>query len=180
MKDGAEYFERARKNAVEYILTMRKLDNALGKSPSVYPIIKGKLDRAQRHLNAMLDELESIDRQLETNRRWFGYSDVRMFINQVMIAAGPAVDLLSNAKAAIRRDPATRAKREQKTAVRLAHLYLERPGEPNRGTRELARRIMLAAGIEEPTEEAMTKWLREIRKDAVARDSRANISFPAK
>ena len=172
--------DRSIKKAVECILKMREFDNALGKSPIVYPIIKGKLDRAERHLSLMFDELESIDKQLETNRRWFGYFDVRLFIKPAMIAAGPALDLLADAKAAIRRNPATRAKPEQWTAVFLAHIYLERPGEPNRGTRELARRIMLAAGIEEPTEEAMTKWLREIRKDAVARDSRANISFPAK
>ena len=165
--------ERSTKNAVEYILKMREFDNALGKSPTVYPIIKGKLDRAKRHLILMFDELESIDKQLETNRRWFGYFDVRLFIKPAMIAAGPALDLLSDAEAAIRRDPATRAKREQRTAVLLAHLYLERPGEPNRATRKLARRIMLSAGIDEPTEEAMTKWLREIRADAIARDSRA-------
>ena len=159
--------------SAQYIRDRREQERRYGKGAEDYKILKGKLDRAERHLQAMLDELTSITTQMDMNNRWAGYWEVERYVRKARQAAGGAIGPLSDANVVIRRDPATRAMREQKTAINQAHAFLEPPGKPNRGTRDLARRIMDAAGIEHPSTEAITKWLREIRAEADEADRQA-------
>jgi hypothetical protein len=171
MKDAD--LEKCIQDSAQYIRNRRKLEREFGKGAEDYEILKGKLDRADRKLNEMLDELTGITVQMQSNNRWHGYREVLRYVRKAREAAGAALGPLSDAKVVIRRDPATRAMWEQKTALNLAHGHLEPPGKPNRrGTRALARRIMDAAGIEEPSPEAMTKWLREIRAEWDASERR--------
>ena len=158
--------------SAQYIRDRREQERRYGKGAEDYEILKGKLDRADRKLCEMLDELTGITVQMQRNNRWHGYREVLRYVRKAREAAGAALGPLSDAKVVIRRDPATRAMREQKTALKLAHGHLEPPGKPNRGTRDLARRIMDAAGIEHPSTEAITKWLREIRADWDASERR--------
>jgi len=165
MKPTEAETNRYIRECVDYIRERRKQDREFAKGADDYKILKGKLDRAERKLHEMLDELAGITIQMQLHNRWHAYHEALRYIINARKTAGGALGPLADASLAIRRDPATRAMWEQKTAINQAHAFLEPPGKPNRGTRALARRIMDAAGIAHPSKESMTKWLREIRAD---------------
>ena len=175
MKDAE--LENWIQDSAQYIRNRREQDREFGKGAEDYKILKGKLDRAEKRLNQMLGELAGIQKQMRVHHRWRGYWEVERYVGKARAAAAIAFAPLSDAKVVIRRDPATRAQQEQRTALTLAHACLEPPETRSRDTRKVARRIMDAAGIEHPSKESMTNWLREIRADWNASERRcAEIS----
>ena len=62
-----------------------------------------------------------------------------------------------------RHPPGTRAMRQQETAVKLAYAAV---GETQpRRVREVARRIMLEARLEEPDERTITNWIKTLKAE---------------
>lgn len=177
MKPNDADLRRYIRESAEYIEQRRRESRVFEKKPKEYEIIKASLDRAERHMHAMHKELCDIEKRMSYGEM-LQFHEAHSYIQLARERALAAIGPLSDAKVLIRRDPATRAMREQKTALNLAHAFLEPPGKPSRATRAVARRIMVAAKIEEPSPEAMTKWLKEIRAefDAHDRDARDRSS----
>ena len=170
MKATEAATKRYIRECVEYIEAQRAWDRELLPSADDHAVVRMKLERAERHLRDLMAELHGVEQQMHgqlkvLNGAW-------PLIRGACECAARTSAPLAAAKSAMEHQPATRALREQKTAINQAHAYLEPPGKPNRGTRDLARRIMDAAGIEHPSPEAITKWLRDIRADWDASERR--------
>jgi hypothetical protein len=155
--------EQRIRDAAQYILEKRRSGRQWDKQADDHDMIQKKLARIERHLLAAVNELTSLQSDMRLGGRWWAFKDARRFLRKAKEQIGGALGPLSDAQGAAQRPPSTRAMKEQQTALRLAE---EMVGATHpRKVRDIALRIMVEAGIQLPTPEAMTKWLRAIRKN---------------
>lgn len=177
MKDNT--LEQSVRDAAQYIRDRRRSAHLWEKRANDHAIIKKKLDRVQRRVESALTELGDLQWDTRFHERWFAYSEVRQYVQRAREQIGNALGPLSDAQVIIRRPPPTRSMREQQTALRLAEAIIG--ATHPRKVRGIARRIMMEADIQLPTDEAMTKWLRQIRQENAEGESRAaSLFFGAK
>ena len=161
MKTPAE-LNRLIKEAVQYIESWRNNKAQHEKAAEEYALVKSKLDDAEHHLTFLLEALKAVHVDMHYGRRWSAFNAAAKHVRQAREAAAAVLIPLDAAKAAIRRDPATRLLEEQQIAVKLAAAAIP-PGKRNPSARAVAKAIMTAAGIKEPRDSTISNWLREIR-----------------
>jgi len=160
MKTQAE-LNRSINEAVRYIENWRKNKAQHEKAAAEYALVKSKLDDAEHHLTFLLESLKAVHVDMHHGRRWNAFNTAAKHVRQAREAAATALAPLDAAKAAIRRDPATRLLEEQYIAVKLAAATIP-PRKRNPSARAFAKQIMTAAGIKEPRDSTISNWLREI------------------
>jgi len=161
MKTQAE-LEKWIKECAQHIKSRRKHKAQFEKTAAEYALVKSKLDDAEHQLKFLLESLKAVHVDMHYDRRWNAFNAAAKHVRQAREAAAAVLIPLDAAKAAIRRDPATRLLEEQYTAVKLAAAVIP-PRKRKPSARAVAKAIMTAAGIKEPRDSTISNWLREIR-----------------
>lgn len=154
------------RDSAQYIKDRRRQKMLFERASEDYEIIKDKLDRAERHLNAALKELGDLRAGMRYGSRWWAFREARPYVKEARDLVGKALAPLSDATVVVRRDKVTRALEDQRIAVRLAYAHDRDP----RQVRSVARRIMIEAGIKAPkSESTITNWINKERASDTAR-----------
>ncbi|MCL1488437.1 MULTISPECIES: hypothetical protein [unclassified Marinobacter] len=151
-------------DAAEYLHEKRRRDELAdgrqllpGEAQNKREELKGKLETALRKSDALVKALEPLHRELQLGLDQFGSMADRIneAWNSALQAQTECRIALTDTLPAAR----TREMKLHQAAVRLAVAY-----EPGTGASSLAREIMTEAGLDEPGQSTLTRWIEEARQ----------------
>ncbi|MDD3576093.1 MAG: hypothetical protein AB7U63_17310 [Porticoccaceae bacterium] len=153
--------------------TIESLNNHPRKAECIYTYAE-MIDR----LDAIQKMLEKTQEEINTIRGHFCFGRLEPFIEvspEINDASNGAVDAwvkITQARQLIRfrHPPKTRGLTLHKSAARLAHAHFIK--KDRHKAREVAHRIIEAAGLEPMDESTLTKWLQEFNKEDDAYEQR--------
>lgn len=181
MKLTEEELTREIKSCAKYLREKAVLDVRLGLVRPTYEDIEaaGLRDAGLYDYASLVDEIRSISEKLapmveRLNKlsEHFALSRLEIYSSiegeiegarEHAVGAKVRLDVALNQMEGTRPQKNSTAMPLQKSAVRVAHAILG-ASQPKR-VREIARRIILEAGLETPSERAMTAWVNEIRRE---------------
>jgi hypothetical protein len=145
-------------DCAQYIRRTREQKEQSRKDPEAHKIVKRKIERAEKYLTSLMNELAALHCATRRTGKWRDFRTAQPYIDHALHQARAVLGPLHAAKAMAHRETRTRALKDQRSAVRLAYAVI---GNSPRSVKNVSRRIMLAAEIDEPGDEAMTKWIRQ-------------------
>lgn len=180
MKLTEEELSREIKDCAKYLREKAVLDVRLGSVRQTYQDIEaaGLRDAGLYDYASLVDEIRSISAKLapvldRLNKlsEHFAHSRLELYSDiegEIEGARAHAAGAKVHVDVAINRLEGTRPQNSkamtlQKSAVRLAHAILG--ASQQRRVREIAKRIIMEAALDPPSETVLTEWIKEVRAD---------------
>lgn len=146
------------RSSADYIQGRQRRERFTNKGADRSDVLRTKLRRAERKLKEAERELRDVYSQILLEDL-SAFDEALPRIARAREATIDAFPAMHDALAMMPAKGPGRTLRDQRAAVQLAEAMVT-DGE----VRRVARQIMMEAGIKEPSPEAITKWLKEIRE----------------